>query len=935
MRMRRALLLALTLAAVVGVASAIAYFTAAGSGHAAATLGSLSAPAAPTGTPGAGTVALSWSSVSPPTGTDTVTYYVKRDGANAGGNCPTQASPSTSTSCTDSGLSAGSYTYTVTAVWRSWSATSSGTPVTVASGALDHFSLSAGSTTPTAGVADNLTITAKDSAGNTLTAFGGDQALTFSGASTIGSYQPTVTSKTGAAVAFGTSETISFTSGVASVSGSNNGQMKLYKAESATVVVSDGTHTGSVSVTVGPASAASYTVSAPASATAGSVITASITAKDTFGNTATGYTGSKTVDFSGPHSAPSGTSPSYPGSVTFTSGAGSANVTLYDAEAAAITATDHASPSITGTSGSIVVSSGSGASLSLSAASTTPTAGATDNLTITAKDTWLNTATGYTGDKSLTFGGASNAPNGTHPTVANKTGSAINFGTVTTITFASGVATVSGSNNGVMTLYKSETASVTVSDGSITNGAGTSVTVSAAAPAGITATSGAGQSANISTAFTNPLAATVTDTYGNTKSGVSVTFAAPASGASSTFASGGNCTSNPQTYQCVATTNSSGVATSSIFTANATRGTYNVSATASGGSNPSTNYSETNLGLLHVSSLVTGATSGTTTWTGSVTVTVTDSSGTAVNGVSVAGAWSPTSAASPSGCTTNASGQCTITPAAASFPSGQLTETWTVSNLSLSGYSYASASNVESAITLSLNCAAATVCQTTLTSATAFTDTTAGTTSSTAALSAGNTAPSGSTVLILIARDGSQSGDTVSSVTGSAISNPTLVTSGLNNLSSSAGAFTNLWVYRATGTGTTSSPAVTVTFSKNDNLATLVQVIVLSGENTKTPIIQSNNTNKCTASCTTTATATLTNTPTAGSKEIVLVGEAKATFTSMSSASWATKMFWAQLAGTTGANDGSFFGNSVASGTVTLGTASVWGALTLEVAKST
>jgi len=156
-----------------------------------------------------------------------------------------------------------------------------------------------------------------------------------------------------------------------------------------------------------------------------------------------------------------------------------------------------------------------------------------------------------------------------------------------------------------------------------------------------------------------------------------------------------------------------------------------------------------------------------------------------------------------------------------------------------------------------------------------------------------------------------------------------------SNLSSASGAFTNLWVYRAKGTGTTSSPAVTVNFSASDNRATLVQVLVLSGENTKTPIAQSNNTNKCTASCTTTATATLTSSLTTGSKEIVLVGEAKATSTSMSSASWPTKLFWAQLSGTTGANDGSFFGPSAASGTVTLGTSGAWGAIALEVAKAT
>jgi hypothetical protein len=706
---RTLLILAIAaLALALGVTKASASFSAGGSGSGTGAVGTLTAPGAPAATPGGGTVALSWSTVSPPPGSGTVNYYVQRDGGSPAGNCPTQASPSTATSCTDSGLSAGTYQYTVTAVWNSWSATSGSTAVTLTSGALHHFSLTPATTTPTAGAGDSLTITAKDSAGNTVTAYSGDQTLTFSGASTIGANQPTVTSKTGTAVAFGTAETIAFANGVATVAGSSNGVMTLYKAESATVTVSDGTHTGSVSVTV-----------------------------------------------------------------------------------------------------------------------------------------------------------------------------------------------------------------------------------SAAAAAAIAATSGGGQSATVGTAFATQLAAAVTDSYGNGKSGVAVTFGAPASGASATFAAGGNCSTNPQTYQCVATTNSSGVATSSTFTANSSQGTYNVAATASGGSNPSVNFSETNVGLLHLSSLTSGTTSGSTTWTGSITVTVVDSTGAAVNGVAVTGAWNPTSAASPSGCTTNSSGQCTITPAAGSFPSTQLNETWTVSNLSLSGYSYASAANAESAVTLSRGCAATTVCQTTLTSASAFTDTTAGTSSSTASLSGTNTAPSGSTVLILISRDGSQSGDAVSGVTGSAISNPTLVTSLVSNLSSTSGAFTNLWVYRAQGTGTTTSPAVTVTFSKSDNIATLVQVIVLSGENTTNPIAQSNNTNKCTSGCTTVATATLTSSLSAGSKEIVFVGEAKATAISMASTSWATKMFWAQFSATTGDNVGSFFGTTAASGTVTLGTASLWGAIALEVARAT
>jgi len=69
--------------------------------------------------------------------------------------------------------------------------------------------------------------------------------------------------------------------------------------------------------------------------------------------------------------------------------------------------------------------------------STTQTAGTENNLTITAKTASGNTATSYTGDKSLTFSGANAAPNGAQPTVTNKDGSATNFGTATTITFVS------------------------------------------------------------------------------------------------------------------------------------------------------------------------------------------------------------------------------------------------------------------------------------------------------------------------------------------------------------------------------------------------------------------------------------------------------------------------------------------------------------------
>ena len=93
----------------------------------------------------------------------------------------------------------------------------------------------------------------------------------------------------------------------------------------------------------------------------------------------------------------------------------------------------------------------------------------------------------------------------------------------------------------------------------------------------IAATSGTPQSATVNTVFAAPFVATVT-TNGSPTSGVVVTFTAPTSGASGTFAGGSN--------SATATTNANGVATSPIFTANATTGTYSVAATVPHASTP-------------------------------------------------------------------------------------------------------------------------------------------------------------------------------------------------------------------------------------------------------------------------------------------------------------------------------------------------------------
>jgi hypothetical protein len=155
--------------------------------------------------------------------------------------------------------------------------------------------------------------------------------------------------------------------------------------------------------------------------------------------------------------------------------------------------------------------------------------------------------------------------------------------TDTETTNSSGVATTSQALT-AGTVAGTLTVTATASGASIPPATFT-LTNTASAPATLTATSGQGQSATVSTAFANPLIATVTDANSNPVQGVSVTFTAPASGASGTFANG--------TATETDTTDVNGNATSSAFTANSTAGgPYNVVASSTGLT--SVNFAETN-----------------------------------------------------------------------------------------------------------------------------------------------------------------------------------------------------------------------------------------------------------------------------------------------------------------------------------------------------
>jgi hypothetical protein len=491
LRLRAGVLLAVAIAMFGAMTTgALAYWLAHGSGNAGGGVGTLTAPSISGATPGAGTVALTWTSITPP-GSGTVSYYVSRDGGAPGGNCPSSGSPATQTSCTDSGVSAGRHEYTVTAVWRSWTAKSAAKSVEVASTAATHLVLTATTTTPTAGTGDNLTITAENASNETATSYTGTKNLTFGGDGTIGANHPTVVNSSGATIDFGGTTTIAFTNGVASVSGSKNGVMKLYRAETANITVSDGTigNGAGLPVTVGAATATSFAVPTPSTQTAGGAFNETLTALDTYGNTATIYTGSKEIWFSGPSESPAKAKPSYPPSVTFADGEGTASITLYDAQSTTLTATQG---TISGST-SFTVAPSTAASFTV-ANPGTQTAGTAFNEKLTALDAYGNTATNYTGSREVTFSGPSESPSKTKPAYPSS------------VSFSSGVGTAS------VTLYDAQSTTLTAKEGTL-SGASTSFTINAT-----TTTTQFGLSTpatqTAGTAFNETI--TAEETYGNT-----------------------------------------------------------------------------------------------------------------------------------------------------------------------------------------------------------------------------------------------------------------------------------------------------------------------------------------------------------------------------------------------------------------------------------
>jgi flagellin-like protein len=243
--------------------------------------------------------------------------------------------------------SSGAYTdsYTPNAV-GSWSVTASfagdstyalssstAQSLTVSVGALDHFIVTASGGgnigTQTAGTAFSITITAKDSSGNTVTSYTGMNTLTAS------------------------SGTISPTSTTAFVAGVWTASVTLSQAGTGiSISTSGGGKSGtSNTFTVNAGALDHFVFNSLSTQTAGTAFSITITAKDANGNTVTSYVGTNTLTVSSGTISPTSTT-------AFVAGVWTGSVTLYTSGSGITIGTTGSSKS--GTSNALTVNTGSG-----------------------------------------------------------------------------------------------------------------------------------------------------------------------------------------------------------------------------------------------------------------------------------------------------------------------------------------------------------------------------------------------------------------------------------------------------------------------------------------------------------------------------------------------------------------------------------------------
>ena len=246
--------------------------------------------------------------------------------------------------------------------------------ITASTAAASHFAVAAPAAV-TAGSAFSFTVTALDKFNNTAVGYSG--TMVFS-ASDSGATMPADGMLAGGVGVFSTTL---IAAGGQSLSATAAGLPTLVGTSNLIAV------TG--------AAATHFTVTAPASASAGIGFSITVQALDQYNNTATGYEG--IVAFSTSDSTASLPTPP----TTLVAGIGIFSVTLATLGSQTVAATDTALATITGTSNAITVNRPPATHFAVSASPTSITAGNAFSFTVTALDQFNHTAVDYAG--SVTF----------------------------------------------------------------------------------------------------------------------------------------------------------------------------------------------------------------------------------------------------------------------------------------------------------------------------------------------------------------------------------------------------------------------------------------------------------------------------------------------------------------------------------------------------
>jgi hypothetical protein len=237
----------------------------------------------------------------------------------------------------------------------------------------------------TAGVAGTFIVAAVDAYGNKTPAYSGTVHFTSSDAKALVPADYAFTSADKGAHTF------------------TNGAT-LFTTPSQSIIATDtvtSSITGKQTVTVVAAAASTLIVSGfPSPTVAGAAHTVIVTAKDPYGNKATGYRGTIHFTSSDPQAV-------LPANYTFTASDNGAHsfsngVTLKTAGTQSITATDTLTSSITGTQSNITVTPAAASIFIVAGFPSTITAGTSASFTVTATDAYGNTATGYRGTVHFT-----------------------------------------------------------------------------------------------------------------------------------------------------------------------------------------------------------------------------------------------------------------------------------------------------------------------------------------------------------------------------------------------------------------------------------------------------------------------------------------------------------------------------------------------------